>query len=54
MFQFISREAEIAQMIVEYIKLKKEFHEKSLKHLEELIPAMDSHIRKHLTYTNKE
>ncbi|XP_049764071.1 rho GTPase-activating protein 44-like isoform X1 [Schistocerca cancellata] len=45
MFQFISREAEIAQMVVEYARHKRDFHEKALKCLEDVIPALEATIQ---------
>jgi hypothetical protein len=46
MFQLISREAELAQTIVQYVKLQKAYHESALRILEEKIPELEKNISK--------
>ncbi|XP_077269112.1 rho GTPase-activating protein 44 isoform X1 [Temnothorax americanus] len=44
MFQLMSRETELAQTIIQYIKLQRAYHESALHCLEDLIPTMESYI----------
>ena len=46
MFQLISREAELAQTVVQYVKLQRAYHESALKILEERIPELEKNISK--------
>jgi hypothetical protein len=46
MFQLISREAELAQTVVQYVKLQRAYHESVLRILEEKIPELEKNIRK--------
>jgi hypothetical protein len=46
MFQLISREAELAQTVVQYVKLQKSYHESALRILEEKIPELEKNISK--------
>ncbi|PNF26550.1 hypothetical protein B7P43_G13261 [Cryptotermes secundus] len=45
MFQLISREADLAQTIVQYVKLQRAYHQSALKILEEKIPELEKNIR---------
>lgn len=47
MFQLMSRETELAQTIIQYIKLQRAYHESALHCLEDLIPTMESYISKY-------
>ncbi|XP_015588654.1 rho GTPase-activating protein 44 isoform X2 [Cephus cinctus] len=44
MFQLMSRETELAQTIVQYVKLQRAYHESALHCLEDLIPGLESYI----------
>lgn len=44
MFQQISKEAELAMTIVQYVKLQKAYHESALRILEEKIPELEKNI----------
>ncbi|XP_070517951.1 rho GTPase-activating protein 44 isoform X3 [Cardiocondyla obscurior] len=44
MFQLMSRETELAQTIIQYIKLQRAYHESALHCLEDLIPTMEGYI----------
>ncbi|KAJ9596527.1 hypothetical protein L9F63_012469, partial [Diploptera punctata] len=44
MFQLISREADLAQIVVQYAKLQRAYHESALKVLEERIPELENNI----------
>ncbi|XP_057323053.1 rho GTPase-activating protein 44-like isoform X2 [Microplitis mediator] len=44
MFQLMSRETELAQTIIQYVKLQRAYHESALHCLEELIPGLESYI----------
>ncbi|XP_067014084.2 rho GTPase-activating protein 44 [Anabrus simplex] len=44
MFQLVSRESEIAQTIVQYVKLQQKYHETALSHLREVIPVLERSI----------
>lgn len=44
MFQLLSKETELAQTIIEYVKLQRAYHENALHSLEGLIPGLESHI----------
>lgn len=44
MFQLISKEAELAQTVVQYVKLQKAYHESALRILEEKIPELEKNI----------
>ncbi|XP_017878987.1 rho GTPase-activating protein 44-like isoform X2 [Ceratina calcarata] len=44
MFQLMSRETELAHIIVQYVKLQRAYHESALRCLEELIPGLESYI----------
>ncbi|KAL6443828.1 hypothetical protein ACFW04_001706 [Cataglyphis niger] len=44
MFQLMSRETELAQTIIQYIKLQRAYHESALHCLEDLIPGLESYI----------
>jgi hypothetical protein len=46
MFQLISREADLVQTVVQYIKLQRAYHESVLKILEERIPELEKAISK--------
>jgi hypothetical protein len=46
MFQLISREADLAQTVVQYIKLQRAYHESALRILEETIPELEKSISK--------
>lgn len=46
MFQLMSRETELAQTIIQYIKLQRAYHESALHCLEDLIPGLESYISK--------
>jgi len=46
MFQLISREAELAHTIVQYVKLQRAYHESALRILEEKIPELEKNISK--------
>jgi len=46
MFQLISREAELAMTLVQYVKLQKAYHEHALRILEEKIPELEKNISK--------
>lgn len=45
MFQLMSREADLAQTIVEYVKLQRAYHESALRILEEKVPELEKNIR---------
>lgn len=47
MFQLMSRETELAQTIIQYIKLQRAYHESALHCLQDLIPTMESYISKY-------
>ncbi|XP_066601578.1 rho GTPase-activating protein 44-like isoform X2 [Prorops nasuta] len=44
MFQLMSRETELAQTIIQYVKLQRAYHESALHCLEDLIPGLESYI----------
>ncbi|XP_076639360.1 rho GTPase-activating protein 44 isoform X2 [Colletes latitarsis] len=44
MFQLMSRETELAHIIIQYVKLQRAYHESALHCLEELIPGLESYI----------
>ncbi|XP_019889755.1 rho GTPase-activating protein 44 isoform X2 [Ooceraea biroi] len=44
MFQLMSRETELAQTIIQYIKLQRAYHESALHCLKDLIPGLESYI----------
>lgn len=44
MFQLMSRETELAQTIIQYVKLQRAYHESALHSLEDLIPGLESYI----------
>ncbi|XP_025992134.2 rho GTPase-activating protein 44 isoform X2 [Solenopsis invicta] len=44
MFQLMSRETELAQTIIQYIKLQRAYHESALHCLEDLIPGLECYI----------
>jgi len=44
MFQLMSRETELAQTIIQYIKLQRAYHESALHCLEDLIPGLENFI----------
>lgn len=44
MFQLMSREVELAQTIIQYVKLQRAYHESALHCLEDLIPGLESYI----------
>ncbi|XP_021935653.1 rho GTPase-activating protein 44-like isoform X3 [Zootermopsis nevadensis] len=44
MFQLISKEADLAQTVVQYIKLQRAYHESALRILEETIPELEKTI----------
>ncbi|XP_012271753.1 rho GTPase-activating protein 44 isoform X2 [Orussus abietinus] len=44
MFQLLSRETELAQTVIQYVKLQRAYHESALHCLEELIPGLESYI----------
>jgi len=46
MFQLMSRETELAQTIIQYVKLQRAYHESAMHCLEELIPGLESYISK--------
>ena len=46
MFQLMSRETELAQIIIQYVKLQRAYHESALHCLEDLIPGLESYISK--------
>jgi hypothetical protein len=46
MFQLISRESDLAQTVVQYVKLQKAYHESVLRILEEKIPELEKNISK--------
>lgn len=46
MFQLISREADLAQTVVQYVKLQRAYHESALRILEEKIPELEKNISK--------
>lgn len=51
MFQLISREADLAQTVVQYVKLQRAYHQSALKMLEEKIPELEKNISKFLLVT---
>jgi hypothetical protein len=46
MFHLISREADLAQTVVQYVKLQRAYHESALRILEEKIPELEKNISK--------
>ncbi|XP_034187751.1 rho GTPase-activating protein 44 isoform X2 [Osmia lignaria lignaria] len=44
MFKLMSRETELANTIIQYVKLQRAYHESALHCLEELIPGLESYI----------
>ncbi|XP_054015019.1 rho GTPase-activating protein 44-like isoform X1 [Hylaeus anthracinus] len=44
MFQLMSRETELAHIIIQYVKLQRAYHESALHCLEELIPRLECYI----------
>ncbi|XP_011049503.1 PREDICTED: SH3 domain-binding protein 1-like isoform X2 [Acromyrmex echinatior] len=44
MFQLMSRETELAQTIIQYVKLQRAYHESALHCLEDLIPGLECYI----------
>jgi len=44
MFQLISRESQLAETVVQYVKLQRAYHESALKILEERIPELENNI----------
>ncbi|OXU23218.1 hypothetical protein TSAR_001023 [Trichomalopsis sarcophagae] len=44
MFQLMSRETELAQTIIQYVKLQRAYHESALHCLEDLIPDLECYI----------
>ncbi|XP_014223103.1 rho GTPase-activating protein 44-like [Trichogramma pretiosum] len=44
MFQLMSRESELAQTIIQYVKLQRAYHESALHCLEDLIPDLECYI----------
>jgi len=46
MFQLMSRETELAQTIIQYVKLQRAYHESALHCLEDLIPGLECYISK--------
>lgn len=46
MFQLMSRETELAQIIIQYVKLQRAYHESMLHCLEDLIPGLECYISK--------
>ena len=46
MFQLMSRETELAQTIIQYVKLQRAYHESALHCLADLIPGLESYISK--------
>lgn len=44
MFQLMSKETELAQRIIQYVKLQRAYHESALHCLEELIPGLECYI----------
>ncbi|XP_051160084.1 rho GTPase-activating protein 44-like isoform X2 [Leptopilina boulardi] len=44
MFQLMSRETELAQIIIQYVKLQRAYHESMLHCLEDLIPGLECYI----------
>ena len=46
MFQLIARETDLAQTIVQYVKLQRAYHESVLRILEEKIPELEKNISK--------
>ena len=50
MFQLMSRETELAQIIIQYVKLQRAYHESALHYLEDFIPGLESYISKSLHF----
>jgi hypothetical protein len=46
MFQLISREADLSQTVVQYVKLQRAYHQSALRILEEKIPELEKNISK--------
>jgi hypothetical protein len=46
MFHLISREADLSQTVVQYVKLQRAYHESALRILEEKIPELEKNISK--------
>jgi hypothetical protein len=46
MFQLISRETELAQLVAHYVNLQKSYHENALQFLEKMIPDLETYISK--------
>lgn len=46
MFQLMSRETELAQTVIQYVKLQRAYHESALHCLEDLIPDLECYISK--------
>ncbi|XP_012268528.2 rho GTPase-activating protein 44-like isoform X2 [Athalia rosae] len=44
MFQLMSRQTDLAQTIIQYVKLQRAYHESALHCLEDLIPQVESYI----------
>ncbi|XP_046413080.1 rho GTPase-activating protein 44-like isoform X1 [Neodiprion fabricii] len=44
MFQLMSRETDLAQTIIQYVKLQRAYHESALHCLEDMIPQVESYI----------
>lgn len=44
MFQLMSRETELAQTIIQYVKLQRAYHESALHCLEQFIPELECYI----------
>nr|CAD7202488.1 unnamed protein product [Timema douglasi] len=44
MFQLLSREADLANVVVQYVKLQRVYHESALKLLEKVIPDLETSI----------
>lgn len=47
MFQLMSRETELAQTVIQYVKLQRAYHESALHCLEDLIPDLECYISKY-------
>ena len=46
MFQLMSRETELAQTVIQYVKLQRAYHESALHCLEDIIPDLECYISK--------
>lgn len=48
MFQLMSRETELAQTVIQYVKLQRAYHESAMHCLEDLIPDLECYISKNI------